>query len=140
MRVPFPCLLVALSLIAITPALDARAAEDCDTPNSDMAQLRDSYGKAYKKSDSELNTLYKQIMSRLKDDEPTTKLLVTAQKAWVAFRDAECDFSTSRSSGGTIYPMIQAICLDKLTSKRVGELKTYLKCQEGDMDCPVPAQ
>jgi uncharacterized protein YecT (DUF1311 family) len=56
----------------------------------------------------------------------------------VTFRDAECDFSTSGVSGGTVYPMIHAICLDRLTSKRIDDFKTYLKCQEGALDCPVP--
>jgi hypothetical protein len=36
--------------------------------------------------------------------------------------------------------MIHAICLDKLTSKRIDDFKTYLRCQEGALDCPVPAQ
>ena len=53
------------------------------------------YGNAYKKADAELNVLYRQITARLKDDKATTELLVAAQRAWVAFRDAECAFSAS---------------------------------------------
>ena len=51
------------------------------------------YGNAYKRADAELNILYRQITARLKDDKATAKLLVAAQRAWVAFRDAECNFS-----------------------------------------------
>ena len=54
-------------------------------------------GKSYAKSDAELNKFYKQIETRLKGDADTTKLLVAAQKAWVSFRDAECNFSSSGS-------------------------------------------
>ena len=116
--------------------LTVRAAEACD-PNGSQADLTECYGNAYKASDAELNALYKQIEGRLKDDEATTKLLVTAQRAWLAFRDAECDFSTSAASGGTIRAMLDAICLDRLTSKRIDDFKTYLNCQEGALDCPV---
>jgi uncharacterized protein YecT (DUF1311 family) len=80
---------------ASAPASIVRPAEDCDAPNRSRAELNDCYGNAYKASDAELNSIYKQIEGRLKDDQVTTKLLVTAERAWVSFRDAECDFSTS---------------------------------------------
>jgi hypothetical protein len=44
---------------------------------------------------------------RLGADEATKKRLKEAQRAWIAFRDAECDFATSGSRDGSIYPMIQ---------------------------------
>jgi len=124
---------------ASAPALIVRAAEACD-PNRSHAELSECYGNAYKASDAELNALYRQIEGRLKDDEATTKLLVTAQRAWLAFRDAECVFSTSAASGGTIRPMLDTICLDRLTGKRIDDFRAYLRCQEGALDCPVPAQ
>ena len=95
--------------------------------------------QAFKKADAELNAVYKQITSRLKDNPDAAKLLVTAQKSWVNFRDAECAFSTSSAAQGSIYPMLVAQCRDTLTRKRVVELKAYLHCEEGDMSCPVPA-
>ena len=115
MRV-LPILLLLTILIVSSTGTGISAAESCDTASSSQADLNECYGKAYKKSDDELNALYKQIMMRLKDDAATTKLLVTAQKAWVAFRDAECNFSTSGSAQGSVYPMIQSICLDGLAS------------------------
>ncbi|HTH27634.1 MAG TPA: lysozyme inhibitor LprI family protein [Sphingobium sp.] len=96
-------------------------------------------GKAYQKSDAELNKLYREIEGRLKDDADTKKLLVSAQKAWVAFRDAECNFSSSPVAGGTAYPLISSMCLDNLTKVRIESFQYYLKCPEGDMSCPVPA-
>ena len=137
MRNALCCLLVAFS---VAGSSIAQAAEGCDVPGLNQSELNDCYGNAYKKGDSELNVLYRQITDRLKDDKATTKLLVAAQRAWVAFRDAECDFSTSAVSGGTAYGMIQAICLNKLTGKRIDDLKSYLNCQEGALDCPVPAK
>lgn len=86
-----------------------------------------------------MNALYKQIQSRLKDDADTTKRLVSAQRAWIGFRDAEYNFSSSAVSGGSAYPLISSVCLDNLTRSRIEDLNGYLKCDEGDMSCPVPA-
>lgn len=95
--------------------------------------------KSFQKSDAKLNTLYKQIETRLKDDADKNKLLVTAQKAWVSFRDAACNFTSSGVIGGTIYPTIVSNCLDRMTRSRIKDFQGYLKCTEGDLDCPVPA-
>jgi len=140
MRVALCCLLVALSLIGGATASVARAAGECDSPGLSQAELNECYGNAYKKADAELNILYGQITARLKDDKATAKLLVAAQRTWVAFRDAECNFSASGVSGGSAHGMILAICLDRLTGKRIDDFKNYLKCQEGALDCPVPAK
>ena len=76
----------------------------------------------------------------LKDDKATTELLVAAQTAWVAIRDAECAFSASEVSGGTACGMILTICVDKLTGKRIDDFEDYLKCHKGALDCPIPAK
>ena len=140
MPVAFCWLLVALSLFVGATALTAQAADGCDAPGLSQAELNECYGNAYKKADAELNVLYRQITARLKDNKATTELLVAAQRAWVAFRDAECDFSASGVSGGSAYGLILAICLVRLTGKRIVDFKTYLTCQEGALDCPIPAK
>jgi uncharacterized protein YecT (DUF1311 family) len=132
------CLLVALSLIV--GAAIAQAAEDCDAPGLSQAELSNCYGNMYMKADAQLNVLYRRITNRLKDDEATTELLVAAQRAWVVFRDAECDFSASGVSGGTAFGMIRSICLTILTDKRLDDFKRYLNCQVSALDCPVPAK
>ncbi|RON38068.1 urease-associated protein [Pseudomonas frederiksbergensis] len=126
-------------LLALTPLLFITAAHavDCDnaTTQGDMNQCA---GQQYKAADKELNTLYQQITQRLKDSPDAKKLLVSAQRSWVAFRDAECKFSASGVEGGSVYPLIYSNCTTSLTKARVEALKTYLKCEEGDLSCPVP--
>ncbi|CAB3655196.1 lysozyme inhibitor LprI family protein [Achromobacter pestifer] len=96
--------------------------------------------QAYRKSDADLNKAYKTVIDRLKDDRTTTTQLQAAQKAWLFFRDAECAFSSSGTTGGSAYPMVLTQCLDKLTQARTKELLAYLKCEEGDLSCPVPGK
>lgn len=112
-------------------------AADCANA-SDQSTLNECAGKDYKKSDTELNKLYKEIRSRLSDQPDTVKKLVSAQRAWIAFRDAECDFVTLNTQGGSAYGMLVSMCRDRLTQARIKEFKTYLSCEEGDMSCPVP--
>lgn len=94
----------------------------------------------YRKSDAQLNAAYKSVTARLKDDQTTLAKLQSAQKAWLFFRDAECAFSSGGTTGGSAYPMVLSQCLDKLTQTRTKELRAYLKCEEGDMSCPVPGK
>jgi len=130
--------LLFLVLVVMAPVSVARA-DDC-TNAVDQRTMNECADKAYKKSDAELNALYKQIKQRLKGNVDGTKLLIAAQRAWVTFRDAECKFSTSAVSGGSVYPAIYAGCVDRLTKTRIDDLKAYLTCQEGDLSCPVPAE
>jgi uncharacterized protein YecT (DUF1311 family) len=130
--------LFLLALVAIAPVPIA-AADDCATAMSQRT-MNECADKAYKKSDAELNALYKQIKQRLKDDADKTKLLVAAPLAWVTFRNAECKFSTSAVSGGSVYPVIFSGCAGRWTRKRIDDLKAYLMCVEGDLSCPVPAK
>lgn len=127
-------------LLAFAPFLFfpyAHATVDCANAN-DQATMNQCAGQAFKAADKELNTLYQQITGRLKDNPEGKKLLVNAQRAWVSFRDAECKFSASGVAGGSVYPLVYSSCLTAVTKARVETLKQYLKCEEGDMSCPVP--
>jgi uncharacterized protein YecT (DUF1311 family) len=128
------------SLLALTPLLFmpfAHAAVDCANA-SDQATMNQCAGQDFKAADKALNTVYQQITGRLKDNPDGKKLLVSAQRAWVGFRDAECKFSSSGVTGGSAYPWVYSNCLTGVTKIRVEALKQYLKCEEGDMSCPVP--
>ncbi len=126
--------LAAALTVATLPAAHAAGCDDAQ----DQATMTECAAKSLKASDAELNKLYKEIRGRLADDADTRKLLVSAQRAWIAYRDAECNFSASGVAGGSIYPMMQAMCLDTLTQRRVEDFKQYLNCEEGDPSCPVP--
>jgi uncharacterized protein YecT (DUF1311 family) len=120
-------------------SLQAASADECLDKAKTQTDINACADKSYKAADAELNKLYKQIDQRLGDDTDSKKRFVAAQRSWVAFRDAECTFATSRSEGGSIYPMVNAACLGALTTKRVADFRHYLSCKEGDLDCPVPA-
>ncbi|MDB5997133.1 MAG: urease-associated protein [Pseudomonas sp.] len=126
-------------LLALTPLLLTSFAHAVDCDNAtDQATMNQCAAQQNKAADKELNALYQQINARLKGSPDSKKLLVGAQRAWVGFRDAECKFSASGVEGGSVYPLIYSNCITDLTKARVEAFKNYLKCQEGDMSCPVP--
>lgn len=127
---------ILLSVAATAPLSDAMA-DACDNAGGGQAGLNECYGKVFKKADAELNKRYKEIESRLADDADTKKQLITAQRAWVAYRDAECGFRAS--GGGSVAPMTYLICQTDLTHSRIQDFRNFLNCEEGDLTCPVPA-
>lgn len=131
-------MLISLALMGGLIEGPALAADDCNNA-PDNATLRQCVHDAYTASDAELNKLFHQIRNRLEDNPDAAKLLVSAQRAWIAYRDAECDFSSSGADGGSIYAVIATQCRDGLTQKRIEDFKDYLSCEEGDLGCPVPA-
>lgn len=130
-----PSLLLMASLIALAPP--PSAAQDCgdEATQTDMNMCA---GRAFDAADDLLNRLYKQMTARLSDDTAATRLLVTAQRAWISYRDAECGFAASGVEGGSIYPMILSQCLTDLTNARAADFSRYLSCEEGDLSCPLP--
>lgn len=126
-------------LLALTPLLFTIVAQADDCANAvTQGEMNQCAAQQYKAADKELNDLYKQITTRLKDDPKAKQLLVKAQRAWIDFRDAECEFSASGVEGGSVYPLIHTDCITAQTKARVEAFKIYLKCKEGDLSCPVP--
>ena len=72
---------------------------------------------------------------------PAALARVAAERAWVAFRDAECAFQGGPiDQAGTIRPLVVADCRTGLTEARLKDFQGYLSCEEGDTSCPVPPQ
>jgi len=107
-------------------------ADECSeaTTQADMNQCA---ATAYKTADSALNKTYQQVMKRLGAEQKAQ--LQTAQKRWISFRDADCDFMTAGSRGGSVNPMLTARCLQSKTEQRTKELQSLLQCEEGDISC-----
>jgi uncharacterized protein YecT (DUF1311 family) len=48
---------------------------------------------------------------------------VTAQRTWIAYRDAQCEAAGFQARGGTMEPMLVAGCIADITEVRTKELK-----------------
>jgi uncharacterized protein YecT (DUF1311 family) len=125
--------------IVLIGSVVAATALDCDAAE-DQASLNACASKDYKAADAKLNKTYKQITARLSDLPEFHAALTKAQRAWIAYRDAECAFVSSAVADGSAYPMIANDCLAALTESRIQDLEGLLQCEEGDLSCPVPSE
>ena len=119
-------LLILLTGAAVF-AQDQKKPHPCDDAQS-QTEMNICFGKEYKAADARLNTVYREFTSKLDPEE--TAQLKAAQLAWLKFRDANCEFMADQYKGGTIRPMIAAICLAEVTDARTNELKSQMKQRE----------
>ncbi|MFS2177078.1 lysozyme inhibitor LprI family protein [Rhizobium pisi] len=121
--------LVGAAMLLISGAACAQDVE-CKNPQtqSDMtsceAARHDAADKAlnaqYKKTRAAMVAIDKDLDGDIKGAE---QALVKAQRAWIDYRDAECDAAGFQARGGTMEPMLVAGCLADITDKRTKELK-----------------
>ena len=123
--------------LVVLPLSHAMAADHC--LDASQIEMNVCAYQRYRKADTALNATYRALMARSLDPDVRGKL-VSAQRAWVSFRDADCAFEASGVEGGSVQPMILNTCLEYVTSQRDKDLKAILTCEEGDLACPIPAK
>jgi uncharacterized protein YecT (DUF1311 family) len=115
-----------LSLLTSGPTLAQKRSKSAPCANaSSQADMNDCAGREYKAADATLNQVYRQLISLLDDEEKSQ--LKEAQTAWLKYRDANCEFVGSQYKGGTMRPMVHAMCLADMTRSRTSELRTQIK-------------
>jgi uncharacterized protein YecT (DUF1311 family) len=118
----FIALLVVL--IGVSVSVSGQKTKPCADAQT-QADMNICWGNEYKKADTKLNQTYQQLAAMLDDDEKTQ--LKNAENAWLKYRDTNCEFVADQYKGGSIRPMIAAICLADVTSNRTTELKNQIK-------------
>jgi len=96
----------------------------CDDALSN-ADRRECLDRAIKQADRRLNQNYQALIKA--SDAEGQALLRTAQRAWIAFRDAECLWRADLMRGGSEAPLLSLDCIGALTSERVRQLELALK-------------
>ncbi|AXC15531.1 hypothetical protein ACPOL_6295 [Acidisarcina polymorpha] len=82
-------------------------------------------------ADARLNSVYQAWAEALKhpkpdearDDAEILKRLVTAERAWIAFRDTDCSLQSTSMLGGTGEPNAYGDCVYAMTKTRVKALE-----------------
>lgn len=99
------------------------ARAQCDDAKTTL-QINECFAKELKKADAELNSVYQSTMKKL---EPADAVLLRkAQRAWLVYRDAQCEADRALWGQGTGGPAAFMSCKLELTRKRTAEIqKTY---------------
>lgn len=88
----------------------------------------------YQAADQALNAVYRKVLAttqetdkQIKDYDPNAvgavDALKKAQRAWIVYRDGQCELAGFAARGGSMEPMLVSGCLAELTTKRTAELK-----------------
>ena len=115
----------------VTYMTEQEVLDGCDGAQRSMTRCAEYH---FIERDLELNDAYRDLKKDL--DGRDLDKLVAAQRAWVAFRDRECEFSASDVEGGSMHPMVALICERELTEDRIAQLKTYAACTSVRGTCP----
>jgi uncharacterized protein YecT (DUF1311 family) len=123
----------ATSLAAVLLVADSSTAQPRPPLDGrDQHEINDNAGERYRMADHALNETYQKVMAKASADG--RQRLQAAQRAWIAFRDLDCE-ARAGSRGGSFHPAALSHCLEILTDERTKALQAELDCAEGDMGC-----
>lgn len=113
--------------------------DPCPNAKSQL-DLNECHGNLYQSADAQLNATYNNIVGFVKKNlllaqhdnnaalithnETSLNKLLAAQRAWLAYRDANCDSIKFQYEGGSIQPMIWSQCMAEATQQRIATLTT----------------
>lgn len=131
-------ILPALTLLAAAAILPGAAfAQDQVDCNNAQTQMEMNFcaEQEFEAADAELNALWKEARAAAKaldEDQPEENMkgavaaLLSAQRAWITYRDGQCELAGFSARGGTMEPMLVSGCKAGLTRTRNAELKTFI--------------
>ncbi|BAY63363.1 hypothetical protein NIES22_34500 [Calothrix brevissima NIES-22] len=126
--------LSSLSVATVTMAnttpetLNIKLAQKLNCNNAQtQVEINQCAQLSYQNADKKLNQVYKKLLPTLSSSRK--QKLITAQQAWIKFRDTSCEFERSQYEGGTIAPSIYVGCLERITQQRTQQLQDYLNSE-----------
>ena len=105
---------------------DAEAVACFDKELSQMG-MNMCAGQEFERADKALNAAWSKAKGWVKDDPQATKVLLESQRAWLKFRDAQCELISDQNRGGSIVPLVHGKCLTSLTRERTEALANFAK-------------
>lgn len=81
----------------------------------------------FEREDKRLNDNYQQLRNQLSDSRK--EQLLTAQRAWIAYKEANCDFYAN-PEGGTMARVSANSCVLTETTNRADELEALMQPME----------
>jgi len=136
MKAPTTGALIILTLfLALCTSARAQGKDDpCERAEKSgvTVDLVECSSKKLAAADAELNKTYRQLIPKLNSKDWETKLR-TAQQAWIKYRDANCDYESEFSGGGSATTFEYNFCLADMTTARTKQLREMLtKIKERD--------
>lgn len=126
----------AVGLVAAVVAASPAMAGECDNAASTV-ELNACSDKAFQRADRDLNSTYQELIRSIGtrdfgdppyDAKSYERALRESQRAWVAFRDAECKgLVPIQWSGGTGSAAAVLGCMTEETKRRTESLRAHME-------------
>jgi len=124
--------LILKSVAVLLPITGFTQLPDCSALQTQM-DLNDCASRPYTSADALLNNTWKIAIRDAKNrntylevgDMPSYNMLRTAQRTWIKYRDQACLAESTIARAGSIQPLIEYICLERLTLNRVKDLEFF---------------
>lgn len=122
--------------------LDKAAIESCGKLPS-QSEMNDCAAREAHKAEDALNSTYQKVLGKLKGDKTATARMVAAEKAWIAFRDAELASDWPVADGadpnllGSVHPFCYYNERTALTLERLKTLSNRMKHEEEGDVCSI---
>lgn len=114
--------LVAVGFGLTLFGFQASAREDCEVKINEL-EIAKCAESNFKEAEKTLNATYAELEKSKEHGDKLRK----AQRAWVSFRDAECEHRTQDQSGSRIGFSWYYACMEEKTQLRAEELRKYLE-------------
>ncbi|MEO0545453.1 MAG: lysozyme inhibitor LprI family protein [Pseudomonadota bacterium] len=108
---------------------------DCTSPQTQMA-MNVCSGRDAETADAVLNDVWSNLRAKTRafdadanipEGERISDQLLAAQRAWIQYRDGQCNAEGAQYYGGSIRPLIVNTCITRMTEARTQELRTMLQ-------------
>jgi len=123
----------ALLLLAAAPGLNCADRDRADQSTLNMCAYRD-----FQRADAALNAEWSRVVADVKqrdrdldrsyDRQPGWfDTLLAGQRAWLTWRDRQCELESFQARGGSMQPMLASGCKAALTEARTTQLKSLIE-------------
>ncbi len=121
-------------MLILAMLLQAQAAKDCYSADADQ-DIAQCWTDTYDKADKEMNRVWLDTLKAARDADkvfsPTQRRaaasaaddLLSSQRAWLKYRDAQCAVEADYAQGGSLENVIRGECGAKMTQERIKALR-----------------
>lgn len=88
---------------------------ECATPETQTAMNICAQAE-YEQADVKLNNAYQAVKAAVSGER--VNQLITAEEAWINYRDRYCDFAQAQFTGGSMQPLVYSNCMEQVTQDR----------------------
>jgi uncharacterized protein YecT (DUF1311 family) len=120
----------SLFLVVTVTWLPVPAMAEC-AMDGNQSEMTGCAAARFEQADTELNRIWSSIIekaklidSQLSDGRPGyVETLRKGQRAWIDYRDSQCDLQGFDVRGGSMEPMVVLLCREQMTLDRIKELQ-----------------